>query len=346
MQTKKKRTLRKSALITGAAGFIGYFVCKRLLKEGFQVFGVDDLNDYYDVNLKKSRQQDLLCSSNFKIYNDKIQAPNFLLQLFEIHRPQVIIHLAAQAGVRHSITNPRLYLESNIFGTFELLEAARAFPPKHMLLASTSSTYGANSDMPFTEISKTDNQMSFYAATKKSTENMAHSYAHLFHLPTTMFRFFTVYGPWGRPDMALFKFTKAIFQKRAIDVYNYGKMERDFTYIEDLVEAIFCLISCIPKKPNERTKVIKNDSLSPVAPFRILNIGNSKPEKIMDFIQAIEKATGFKAEKNMLTMQPGDVVKTWADTSLLQHLTDYKPGTDIQTGVNNFVDWYRKFYKV
>tara|TARA_B100001250_G_C19353847_1_gene594556 strand:- start:133 stop:618 length:486 start_codon:yes stop_codon:yes gene_type:complete len=161
-----------------------------------------------------------------------------------------------------------------------------------------------------------------------------------------MFRFFTVYGPWGRPDMALFKFTKAIFQKRAIDVYNYGKMERDFTYIEDLVEAIFCLISCIPKKPNERTKVIKNDSLSPVAPFRILNIGNSKPEKIMDFIQAIEKATGFKAEKNMLTMQPGDVVKTWADTSLLQHLTDYKPGTDIQTGVNNFVDWYRKFYKV
>jgi len=267
------------------------------------------------------------------------------MHLFEQERPNIVIHLAAQAGVRYSIENPRAYLESNVNGTFELLEAARKFPPEHMLLASTSSAYGANKDMPYRETVKADDQMSFYAATKKSTENMAHSYAHLFDLQITMFRFFTVYGPWGRPDMALFKFTKAILNGQPIDVYNHGNMSRDFTYIDDLVHGIRLLIDAPPGSKivsKERTSCL--DSKSRVAPFRVVNIGNSQPSQLLDFIAAIEKTSGIEAVKNLMPMQAGDVPATWADTSLLEELTGYKPNTDLFTGVKNFVTWFRNYY--
>ena len=247
--------------------------------------------------------------------------------------------------MRYSIENPRTYLDSNIIGTFELLEAARAFPPEHMLIASTSSAYGANKEMPYCEGDKADHQMSFYAATKKSTENMAHSYAHLFNLPITMFRFFTVYGPWGRPDMALFKFTKAILERKPIEIYNHGEMERDFTYINDLIHAIYLLIKCVPNK-SSNYRLCNNDSLSPVAPFRVVNIGASSPVKLTEFVDAIEKSLGVQAIKNLMPMQAGDVPSTWADLGLLTELTGYRPETDIYTGVGAFVDWYRKYYKI
>jgi len=267
------------------------------------------------------------------------------MSLFEEERPDVVIHLAAQAGVRYSIENPRSYLESNINGTFELLEAARAYPPAHMLLASTSSAYGANNDMPYLETAKADHQMSFYAATKKSTENMAHSYAHLFNLPITMFRFFTVYGPWGRPDMALFKFTKAILSGDAIDVYNYGEMSRDFTYIDDLVRGMRLLIDAIPEDTDHsKENACKLDSKSQVAPFRVVNIGNSQPSKLLDFITAIEKSIGIEAVKNLMPMQAGDVPATWADSSLLAELTGYRPQIDLSNGIENFIRWYRAYY--
>ena len=333
--------------MTGAAGFIGYHISKRLLDEGWRVIGVDCISDYYDVSLKERRESMLLQSASYRSVNKKIESPNLLNDLFQEERPDVVIHLAAQAGVRYSIENPRVYLESNINGTFELLEAARAYPPEHMLLASTSSAYGANDAMPYRETMKADHQMSFYAATKKSTENMAHSYAHLFELPITMFRFFTVYGPWGRPDMALFKFTKAILNGDPIDVYNYGNMRRDFTYIDDLVNAIRLLIDVIPEcsdKPAAQVDV--EDSKSHVAPFRIVNIGNSQPAQLLDFIKAIEETIGVKASKNLLPMQPGDVPATWADPTLLESLTGFSPTTGISAGVQHFVAWYRKYYGV
>ena len=254
--------------------------------------------------------------------------------------------MAAQAGVRFSMENPRSYLESNINGTFELLNAAQAYPPQHMLLASTSSAYGASEKMPYKESIKADHQMSFYAATKKSTENMAHSYSHMYNLPITMFRFFTVYGPWGRPDMALFKFTKAILNGDPIDVFNYGNMSRDFTYIDDLVNGIVLLIDIAPKISSDRKKYKLSDSESAVAPFRVVNIGNSKPEKLIDFITEIEKSTGMTAVKNMLPIQTGDVPATWADISLLKKLTGYRPETNIIQGVENFVKWYRDYYQI
>ena len=266
--------------------------------------------------------------------------------MFAEETPEVVIHLAAQAGVRYSIENPRSYLDSNIVGTFELLEAARSHPPQHLLLASTSSAFGANTSMPYREIDKADHQMSFYAATKKATENMAHSYAHLFGLPITMFRFFTVYGPWGRPDMALFKFTKAILEDRPIDVYNHGDMKRDFTYIEDLVEAIYLLISTPPLDPASRDTVPAGDSLSPVAPWRVVNIGNSDAVQLTDFIEAIETATGRQAQRNLLPMQAGDVPATWADATLLKTLTGYTPRTSVREGVAKFVAWYRSHYGI
>ena len=343
MSNKKQ----KIALVTGAAGFIGYHISKKLLDEGWRVVGLDCMSDYYDVSLKERRESMLLQSATYRSVHEKVEAQNVLLDVFEQERPDVVIHLAAQAGVRYSIENPRAYLESNINGTFELLEAARAFPPKHMLLASTSSAYGANRDMPYKENAKADHQISFYAATKKSTENMAHSYAHLFDLPITMFRFFTVYGPWGRPDMAPFKFTKAILNRTPIDIFNYGEMSRDFTYIDDLVNGMRLLIDAIPSTadiPNSNENACQSEST--VAPFRIVNIGNSKPTKLLDFVQAFENSLGVKAVKNLMPMQAGDVPETWADTSLLESLTGFKPSTDLNVGVQNFVRWYKDFYNI
>ena len=338
---------RKTALVTGAAGFIGYHISRRLLDEGWRVVGLDCMSDYYDVSLKERRESMLLQNASYRSVHEKVETPNVLMRLFEEEQPDVVIHLAAQAGVRYSIENPRAYLESNINGTFELLEAARAFPPGHMLLASTSSAYGASEDMPYKETTKADHQMSFYAATKKSTENMAHSYAHLFGLPITMFRFFTVYGPWGRPDMALFKFTKAILNGDPIDVYNHGNMSRDFTYIDDLVNGMRLLVDAIPSvedRPNANKYA--EDSKSNVAPFRVVNIGNSKPAQLLDFIVAIEKSIGIEALKNFIPMQAGDVPATWADSTLLNELTGYKPNMELLSGIQNFVSWYRNYYDV
>ena len=333
--------------MTGAAGFIGFHISHRLLDEGWRVVGVDSMSKYYDVSLKQRRESILLQNASYRSVHEKIQTSNTLLTLFEEEQPDVVIHLAAQAGVRYSIENPRSYLESNINGTFELLEAARAFPPKHMLLASTSSAYGANEEMPYKETVKADHQMSFYAATKKATENIAHSYAHLFSLPITMFRFFTVYGPWGRPDMALFKFTKAILNHTPIDVYNYGNMSRDFTYIDDLVTGMRLLIDVIPEASNYLDSNSDTlDSKSKVAQFRVVNIGNSKPARLLDFVDAIEKSIGIKAIKHLMPIQAGDVPATWADTALLHELTGYNPCTDIAEGVEKFVCWYRNYYNV
>ena len=337
---------QRTALISGSAGFIGYYLGQRLLTDGFRVIGVDSLSDYYDPNLKRRRQANLLQNAGFSAVNEPIETPDLLADLFAEHRPDIVVHLAAQAGVRYSIDNPRSYLESNLVGTFELLEAARAHPPQHMLLASTSSAYGANTEMPYRETMKADHQMSFYAATKKATEAMAHSYAHLFDLPVTMFRFFTVYGPWGRPDMALFKFTRAMLAGEAIDVYNHGEMMRDFTYVEDLVEAIRRLIDAAPIRPESAEDIAEGDSLSPVAPWRVVNIGNSKPVQLGDMIAAIEDALGIEAKRNLMPMQPGDVLATWADAELLRTLTGYVPETDIREGVRRFVAWYRDYYQV
>ncbi len=337
---------QRTALVTGSAGFIGSFVCRRLLRDGFRVIGIDSMSDYYDVALKERRQAMLLQNEGFRAVNQPIETPRLLMELFEAEKPDVVVHLAAQAGVRYSIENPRSYLDSNIVGTFELLEAARACPPQHMLLASTSSAYGANTEMPYRETVKADHQMSFYAATKKATEAMAHSYAHLFGLPVTMFRFFTVYGPWGRPDMALFKFVKAILEDRPIDVYNHGDMMRDFTYVDDLVEAIRLLIDAVPERPESKEDIAEGDSLSPVAPWRVVNIGNSRAVQLEEFIAAIEDSLDRKAERNMLPMQAGDVPATWADAGLLTSLTGYAPQTDVREGVQRFVDWYRDYYAV
>ena len=336
----------KRALVTGAAGFIGFHTAQRYLTEGWAVTGIDAVTDYYDPALKEARLAILSQSPNFTFIKDKIEAPEVLSGIFANDRPDHVIHLAAQAGVRHSIDAPRSYVDSNLLGTFELLEAARAHPGAKLLLASTSSVYGANTDMPYRETDKADTQMSFYAATKKATEAMAHSYAHLYDIPTTMFRFFTVYGPWGRPDMALFKFTKAILADQPIDVYNHGKMRRDFTYIDDLVEAIWRLANVPLSRPDNVSDIADFDSLSPVAPYRVVNIGKSQTDTLAEFIQAIENSLGKKAVKNLMAMQPGDVPATWAQTALLQDLTGYQPATKLHHGVPEFVKWYRHYYDV
>ncbi len=333
----------RTALITGSSGFIGFSITRRLLDDGFQVIGLDCMSDYYSVSLKERRQSILLNYPNFRTITEKVETPGILLDIFKTERPELIIHLAAQAGVRYSIENPRTYLEANICGTFELLEAARTYPPKHLLLASSSSVYGANMTMPYRETDKADHQISFYAATKKATENMAHSYAHLFNIPTTIFRFFTVYGPWGRPDMAIYKFTKAILEGTPIDVYNHGNMKRDFTFVNDLVQGVRLLVDTVPQFETDIV-AIDGDTLSPVAPYRVVNIGNSKAVQLTEFINAIENATGKTAVCNLMSMQSGDVSNTWSDASLLKSLTDYTPKTDIQDGVNAFVGWYKSYY--
>ena len=335
----------KRILITGTAGFIGYHLAELLLDEGFTVHGYDGMTDYYDVQLKRRRHQMLHQKPGFTATEAMLEDFETLRGTIADFRPDAIVHLAAQAGVRYSLEQPRTYIDANIVGTFNILEIARELGIQHLLMASTSSVYGANSDMPFDENQKADTQLSIYAATKKATESMAHSYAHLFGTPVTMFRFFTVYGTWGRPDLALFKFVDAILDDRPIDVYNHGDMQRDFTFVGDLVRAIRLLIDAVPPATEGRGEVSENDSLSPVAPFRIVNIGNSEPVKLLDFIDEIEKCLGKKAEKNFMGMQPGDVQATWADATLLQELTGYTPRTNIRDGVAAFVGWFRDYYR-
>ena len=334
----------KNAVVTGSSGFIGSFVSQRLLNEGWTVSGIDDLNNYYEPKLKIDRQNRLLEHNNFSVINDKIESIDLLNDLFSDKRPSLVIHLAAQAGVRFSLNNPESYLESNLKGSFAVLEAARNYKPKHLMIASSSSVYGANPTLPLKENDKTDNQISFYAATKKAIENMAHSYSHIHDIPITIMRLFSVYGPWNRPDMALFKFTESILKGKTIDVYNHGNMQRDFIYIEDLIEAIYILTSCMPSI--QRDGLVNSfDSISPVAPFRIVNIGNSKAIKICDYIEEIEKVLKVKAKKNLIPIQDGDVENTCADIKLLENLTGYRPSTPISVGISKFIRWYKNYYK-
>ena len=333
----------RNILITGTAGFIGFHLARLLLDEGFRVQGYDGMTDYYDVRLKRRRHAMLLQNRSFSAIEWMLEDRSRFDDAVDEFQPDVIVHLAAQAGVRYSLENPRAYLDSNVIGTFNVMEAARRHKVQHLLMASTSSVYGANVDMPFVETEKADTQLTIYAATKKANESMAHAYAHLWGLPTTMFRFFTVYGPWGRPDLALYKFVDAILDDRPIDIYNHGQMYRDFTYVADLVRAIRLLIDAVPERPVDGV-VPEGDSLSPVAPFRIVNIGNSDKVRLLDFIDGIEACLGKRATRNYMPMQMGDVPATWANASLLERLTGYRPQTDFREGIARFVDWYRDYY--
>jgi UDP-glucuronate 4-epimerase len=334
----------RRAFITGTAGFIGFHLAALLLRHGWQVQGYDGMTDYYDVGLKRARHARLLQTPGFSATEAMLEDVEALDAAIDAFQPQVIIHLAAQAGVRYSLENPRSYVSANVVGTFNVMEAARRLGVQHLLMASTSSIYGANESLPFRETDKADGQLTIYAATKKATEAMGHSYAHLWNLPTTMFRFFTVYGTWGRPDLAYFKFVDAILNDRPIDIYNDGEMWRDFTCVDDLVEAIRLLIDVPPVRPEPGEAVPEGDSLSKDAPFRIVNIGNSTKVKLTDFVDAIEEVLGKTAIRNLLPMQKGDVPATWADASLLQRLTGYRPQTDLREGMRRFVDWYRDYY--
>lgn len=331
-------------LITGTAGFIGFHLAQLLLAEGCRVHGYDGMTDYYDVRLKQRRHAMLLESPHFSATEGMLEDQALFDQTADDFRPDVIVHLAAQAGVGYSLQNPRAYIDANVIGTFNVMEAARRLEVQHLLMASTSSVYGANDEMPFVETEKADTQLTIYAATKKATESMGHTYAHLWNLPVTMFRFFSIYGPWGRPDMALFKFVDAILEERPIDIYNHGEMYRDFTYVEDLVRSIHLLIDAVPVRPASVVEIEPGDSLSPVAPFRIVNIGNSDKVRLLDFVDAIEKHLGRTAIRNMMGMQVGDVPATWANTDLLQRLTGYRPKTDFRDGIARFVDWFREYY--
>lgn len=329
--------------VTGTAGFIGFHLARLLLREGITVHGYDGMTDYYDVTLKQRRHQMLRDMKGFTATEALLEDDAALTKAVDACQPDIIIHLAAQAGVRYSIENPRAYLDSNIVGTFNVMEAARRQKVSHLLMASTSSVYGANTKMPYAETDKADTPMSFYAATKKANEAMAHSYAHIHAIPTTMFRFFTVYGPWGRPDMALFKFTKAILEGTPIDVYNNGDMWRDFTYVDDLVRGIRELMDAVPIK---NASVSSHDSISRVASFRIVNIGNATKIRLEDFVSEIEHVLGRKALRNYLDIQAGDVPATWADVSLLWDLTRYSAKKELREGIADFAKWFRHFYKI
>lgn len=334
----------RRAFITGTAGFIGFNLAEHLLQNGWEVAGFDGMTDYYDVTLKRHRHTMLQQHEGFSAVEAMLEDQTALDSAVDAFQPDVIIHLAAQAGVRYSLENPRAYLDANVIGTFNVMEAARRLEVKHLLMASTSSVYGANTEMPFIETEKADTQLTIYAATKKANESMAHSYAHLYDLPTTMFRFFTVYGPWGRPDLALYKFVDAILDDRPIDIYNHGDMYRDFTYVDDLVRAIRLLIDAVPERPEDGV-VPEGDSLSPVAPYRVVNIGNSDKVRLLDFVDAIEDCLGQKAQRNYMGMQTGDVPATWANAELLKSLTGYRPQTDFRDGIAHFVAWYRDYYQ-
>ena len=330
--------------VTGSSGFIGFHLSKKLLEKGHTVHGFDSMNKYYDVKLKKARLKILKEYKKFFFTKNKLENKKILSQSILKFKPTVIIHLAAQAGVRYSIENPRAYMDSNIIGTYNVIELAKKINIKHLLISSSSSVYGANKKLPFRENDKTENQLSIYAATKKSTESIAHAYSNIWKLPITMIRFFTVYGPWGRPDMALFKFTKGIINKKKIDIYNNGKMYRDFTYIDDIVNGVIALMH---KAPNlNQLGKIRNDSLSSVAPFRILNIGNTKKVYLLDLINELEKQLKKKAIRNYMKMQKGDVKITLSDTSLLKKITKYNPIIDYKIGIKKFLKWYLSYYKI
>lgn len=336
----------RTVFITGTAGFIGFHLAQLMLDEGFRVAGYDAMTDYYDVRLKHRRHQILLQHPHFTCTEAYLEDFEALQTACNQAQPDVIVHLAGQAGVRYSLENPRSYMESNVMGTFNVIECARMLAVDHLLMASTSSVYGANTEMPFDELQRTDTPLTLYAATKRANEHMGHCYAHLWQIPVTMFRFFTVYGPWGRPDLALYKFVQAGLNGDSIDVYNHGNMARDFTYVTDLVRAIRLLVDAVPEKPTEPADIIAGDSLSPVAPFRVVNIGNGTKVPLMDFITAIEKELGVEIKKNFMDMQKGDVHETLADNSLLTRLTGYTPQTDVQEGVRQFVAWYRDYYDI
>ena len=331
-------------LITGTAGFIGNNLALRMLKEGHEVAGVDAVTPYYDVKLKRDRLARLEAFDTFTPFEIYLEDMDAMSAAFESFKPDRVVHLAAQAGVRYSLEHPRAYVDTNVTGSFNVTELAKQHKVKHLLIASTSSAYGANDVFPFNETDKAAFPLTIYAATKQASELIAHSHSHLFGTPTTIVRFFSVYGPWGRPDMALFLFTKAMFENRPIDVYNHGKMIRDFTYVDDLTKAIRLLVDTPPEKDKPVTEV--QDSLSPVAPYRLVNIGNADPVSLMDFIHEIEQNVGVKAEMNMMGMQPGDVTKTFANSDLLKSLTGFRPSGNIQDGVKAFVDWYREYYNI
>ena len=331
-------------LVTGAAGFIGFHVSQRLLAAGHQVVGIDNLNDYYDVSLKQARLDQILPHPAFTFIKMDLADRQAISSLFEQHAFERVIHLAAQAGVRYSIDNPHAYADANLIGHLNILEGCRHHKIGHLLYASSSSVYGLNRKMPFSTDDTVDHPVSLYAATKKANELMSHTYSHLYQLPTTGLRFFTVYGPWGRPDMALFKFTRAMLAGEAIDVYNRGEMTRDFTYIDDIAEAIVRLQAVVPQ-PDSAWSVEHGSPASSSAPYRVYNIGNSQPTRLMTYIESLEKALSIEAVKNMLPMQPGDVLGTSADTQPLYDAINFRPQTSVEQGVQQFVDWYRDFYQ-
>lgn len=337
--------ISEKVLVTGAAGFIGFHLSKKLTSLGYKVIGIDNINDYYDVNLKKSRLEMLSADPDFGFRALDLTSKNDIDELFREHQFPYVVNLAAQAGVRYSLVNPYAYLESNLHGFLNILEACRYNKVKHLVYASSSSVYGANKKMPFSVHHNVDHPLSLYAASKKSNELMAHTYSSLYNLPTTGLRFFTVYGPYGRPDMALFIFTKAILEGKPIDVYNEGKMLRDFTYVDDIVESIARLVPHVAK-PNPAWNGMTPDPATSFAPYRVYNIGNNSPVELMAFIEAIEKKLGRKAIKNLMPLQEGDVPATFADVEDLQREVDFKPSTSIETGIGRFIDWYTSYHNI
>lgn len=335
----------KKYLVTGAAGFIGFHLSQKLMDRGDQVIGIDNLNDYYEVALKEARLAQLQERDSFSFHKLDLSDRDGINALFAAQKPDVVVNLAAQAGVRYSLTNPHAYVDSNLVGFVNILEACRHNETKHLVYASSSSVYGSNKTMPFSIHHSVDHPVSLYAASKKANELMAHTYSHLYDLPTTGLRFFTVYGPWGRPDMALFLFTKAILEGRPIDVFNYGKMQRDFTYVDDIVEGVIRVSDNTPQ-PNPEWSGDEADPGSSSAPYKLYNIGNNQPVELMHMIETLEKCLGKTAEKNLMPIQPGDVPATYADVDDLVRDVGFSPATPIETGISNFVDWYREFYKV